>query len=477
MKKIITVVLCVILMISPFAALAYTAFCKIPVQYDETFVGELSEKHERLKTLEGPRIILVGGSNLAFGIDSELLEKYTGMPVVNYGLYANLGTKVMLDMSRKHIRQGDVVVICPETNEQTYSLYYNAQAVLQAYDSDLSLLSDAKITNIGKLLGALPEFAFTKRDFYESGNKPTPSDIYAKDSFNEYGDVDVQRKFNEMRSFYDTAMPIMISTDIIGDGFIDYLNEYAKNAKDKGASVYFSFSPMNVRAVKSTAEQKTEFYRYLGENLSFPIISDIDDYILEAAYFYDTNFHLTTRGAKMRTALIADDIRRACGMTEFVETIKYTAIERPDDYFPEETTEVDENAKYFEFEKTTTGLVIKGLTDEGKKQTTLTVPKSHDEMAVIELAGGALSQSDILEVLVIPADSNLEAIGEKAFAGCKKLKKVELHLLPDKITANAKAFDGMNQNCYIYVPEKNHGIFSGDYFWAGMMKYVRKLEE
>ena len=475
MKKTIIALVCAVFMLLPFAALGFTAFSVIPVQYDETFLGELSEKHEILKTTEGPKIVLVGGSNIAFGVNSPMLSEYTGMPVVSYGLYANLGTKVMLDMSAKHIGEGDIVVICPETNDQTYALYYNAEAVLQAYDSDPSMLLDAKLTNIGKLVGELPHFTYTKLNFYNYGKKPIPSNIYAKDSFDEYGDIYVDRRFNEMRSFYDTSMPVMISTEIIGDGFIDYLNSYAKRAQDKGAKVYFSFSPMNARAVKSSQEQKVEFYRYLGENLNFPVISDIDDYILDAAYFYDTNFHLTTRGAMMRTAILADDIRRAMGLTEFVETVKYTAIDRPDDYFADENGNADENAKFFEYEKTSTGLIIVGLTDEGKQQKSLTVPKTHEDQAVIELAGGALSQSEVLETLVIPNDSNLETIGEKAFDGCKKLKKIELYLLPDKISAHAKAFDGMNKFCYVYVPENNFGIFTGDYFWGGMMKYVRQL--
>ena len=41
------------------------------------------------------------------------------MPVVNFGLYANLGTKLMLDLSRSGIGAGDVIVVAPEMNEQT----------------------------------------------------------------------------------------------------------------------------------------------------------------------------------------------------------------------------------------------------------------------------------------------------------------------------------------------------------------------
>ena len=52
----------------------------------------------------------------------ELMEEMIGMPVVNFGLYATLGTKLMLDLSLGAIKKGDVVVIAPETDPQTYSL-------------------------------------------------------------------------------------------------------------------------------------------------------------------------------------------------------------------------------------------------------------------------------------------------------------------------------------------------------------------
>jgi hypothetical protein len=86
-----------------------------------------------------------------------------------------------------------------------------------------------------------------------------------------------------MPSNYDSTTPIIISKDIIGDGFIDYLNSYAAAAKRKGAKVFFSFSPMNSAAVKSNGAEIEEFYKYIGSNLNFPVISDINKYILPQA--------------------------------------------------------------------------------------------------------------------------------------------------------------------------------------------------
>lgn len=477
MRKSIFAVLCAVLILLPFPVLAYTALIATPPQYDETFLGELGEKHERLKSIEGEKAVLIGGSSLAFGVDSALLEEYIGMPVVNYGLYAAIGTKAMLDLSEKYIGDGDIVVICPEVEEQTYSLYYNGESMLQAADGNIPLLLDAGFDNYGKLAATLPSFSKSKRAFYKSGSKPGASGIYSKDSFDEYGDVYVERKYNEMPRNYDSAMPMRISTEIIGDGFIDYLNGYASKMERRGARVYFSFSPINKNAVASTNTEKEEFYKFLGENLDFPIISGIDKYILDSAYFYDTNFHLNTRGAKLRTALLADDILRETGQPEFVETVKYSAPKRPENYFDKDETGGDvENgdAECFEYTKTEGGYIVSGLTEKGVKQEKLVIPSAVDGTAVIEIGSEAFAASKVLETVVIPANTKLATISNRAFAGCGTLRRIENNAEPSKLTASSEAFDGMNGSCFVYVPSENYGAFAGDYFWGGMMKYVKE---
>ena len=133
-KNIIISILTILILIAPLCIVTATTLTA-PCQYDKTFLAELTHKHERLKSINEEKIVLIGGSSLAFGLDSKKLEEYTGRPVVNYGLYATIGTKAMLDMSRSHINEGDIVVICPETDKQTYSLYYNAHSMWQAIDT------------------------------------------------------------------------------------------------------------------------------------------------------------------------------------------------------------------------------------------------------------------------------------------------------------------------------------------------------
>ncbi len=475
MKKILITILALIILISPLAIITISALTS-PCQYDQTFLGELKDKHARLSSVKGEKIVLIGGSNLAFGLDSEKLEEYVGMPVVNYGLYATIGTKAMLDMSRPYIKNGDIVVICPETDKQTYSLYYNAHSMWQALDCDLSMLKDVGFSNLGKLIAVLPEFAAEKRSFIKKHTKPAPTGIYAKDSFNQYGDIAVERPYNNMPTNYDVSMPVSLTTDLLDKEFINYVNDYAAQCKRRGAKVYFSFSPINVDSIVSTEEQKNEFYETLKEELDFALLSDIDNYILDSAYFYDTNFHLNSCGALQRTSLLADDLLRVLGKNEQVETVKYTPPKRPNNYFEQET-DTDDNSKYFIFQETEGGLSIIGLSEEGKKQKTLTIPTKSQEKLVVLIGDNAFSGSTSLERIIIEETSAVKNFTADALSNCPSLKAIEIHRAPSELPINPEAIKKMPPDCLIYVPAAKYSEFATDYFWIGVIQYVDIINE
>ena len=60
-------------------------------QYLGNYQASLIDKVERLESIEEPKIVLIGDSNLAFGIDSEKIEEGHGIPVVNMGLHGGFG--------------------------------------------------------------------------------------------------------------------------------------------------------------------------------------------------------------------------------------------------------------------------------------------------------------------------------------------------------------------------------------------------
>jgi hypothetical protein len=273
---------------------------------------------------------------------------------------------------------------------------------------------------------------------------------------------------------YDTLMPISLTTDLLDGEFIDYLNNYAKKCERKGATVYFSFSPINADSVVSTAEEQTEFYNALGEKLDFPILSDLNDYVMDSGFFYDTNFHLNSTGALERTSRLADDLAKVMGKT--ITTQKYNPPKHANDYYSSYLEE-DENAKYFEFDEFESGFAIIGLSKAGRQEKTLTIPHSNEGKPVLVIEDNAFAKSKVLEHIIINKDANLKSITPNSLNGCPTLRIIENYRNPEALPFNTSAVANMPSECFVYIPAENYPLFATDYFWSGMMRYVKTIDE
>ena len=113
----------------------------LPKQYKKTYLAALSDKAALLKSTDQPKIVLIGGSGVAFNLSAELLEQeFPEYRVVNFGLYAGLGTTVMLDLALPDLHKGDIVVFSPELSVQTLSDWLDAEMMWQASEDNPGLL-------------------------------------------------------------------------------------------------------------------------------------------------------------------------------------------------------------------------------------------------------------------------------------------------------------------------------------------------
>ena len=409
MKKIIAVLvalLSVIAVIVP-VALPMAVTAALPQVYSESFVGVLDDKVERLESIEGEKVVVVGGSSVAFGLDSALMEEELGKPVVNFGLYAAIGSVAMMELSKGSIGRGDIVILAPEIDPQALSAYFNSEMILKAIDEDPSLILRFSSDYIMKLLGGLWPHAVDKLTA-SAGEYTSPKGIYSKDSFDPvYFDIKSGlRKENVMPLYYDPNTPITLSPDIVDSEYIRIVNDYVSYCRLRGAEVYFSYSPMLKDAIVDTTEEDIyEFESYLSEALDCEIISFAETYIMDAGYFYDTNFHLNDVGVEYRTLSLIEDL------TGFV----YDKPDAPKLPFVDvEFDGYDENEKYFRFEEMANGAYkIVGLSNLGAELDMLIVPLGYNGKKVMAIDKGAFSASPATSLVVTP-DTNLRNF----FDGC-----------------------------------------------------------
>lgn len=467
MKKSVIRFICILLLLLlPLSCAASVGFLIKP-QFSKLFTAELYDKVERLDSIKEPKIVIVSGSSAAFGLNSKLLEDTLGMPVVNFGLYASIGTKAMMDLSRKSIRKGDIIVLAPEMDSQLLSLYFGADSLWQACDGHFGLLMRLSRDDAPAMLGAYWKFAASKFR-YSRGTPLEPTGVYAKSAFNEYGDIDYpDRKYNVMAQGYDPAHIIDFSPDIVSQDFIDYVNEYIEYAKKRGATVYFGFAPMNMSALREGTEIEDieAFEAFLAEKLKAPLLGSANGYIYNEAYFYDSNFHMNEAGVILHTRRLALDLADVLGGIK-VDIAKPDKPIKPDK--PDDPMKYDENEKYFVFEERAGSTYITGVSDEGKKLSSLRIPTAYNGKRGIIIGAGAFADCGELTELFVT--DNVSYISDGAFVGAGKLMKI--HILaenPDSTTVNGMGSEltaGLPAGARFYVPNASLGSYVGNYFWS-----------
>lgn len=444
----------------------------LPEQYGDTFLGELKYKAELLEDTPGPRIVLVGGSGAAFGVDSALMERaLPGYSVVNFGMYAALGTTVMLDLSQPYVREGDIVVLIPEQQEQALSGWFDPAVMWQGLDGAYELLRTLPWDKLKRLMGAFPAFAGQKFAYFAQGEPPAPQGVYCRASFNSRGDVSsplcVQ---NEMPGNFDASTPIRFDPDMVADEFAQRVREYGEAVSEAGAVLWYAPCPMNELAVENAGDMDG-FYAALQKKLGVPLIGDPRDFILDAGWFYDTNFHPNSSGKTVYTRALIRAVKAMLGDSSPTDI---PLPELPEPAGADSWGGDDADAACFTCEEQNGTLTVTGLTAPGLERETLTVPSAWAGRPVSAIAPGAFSGAENLREITI--QSNIRAISDGVFDGCAALKRI---IMQSPRPASCRVGQGLlnGTDAKIYVPQTALSAYRTDYFWSVYGGNIRPAEE
>lgn len=391
----------------------------LPVQFGDTFMGELKSKYERLKETSGKRIVLVGGSGVAFDCDSALMDDFfPSYEIVNFGMYAGLGTKAVMDLSENYIHEGDIVILSPEQSEQTFSDYFNGEYMWQAADGAFGMLRDLKSENFEAMLGNFPRFALEKLNYVMKGQKPQTDSIYQKKSFNTYGDIELDTcRENILPNGYDVNQKVRFTEDVVQPEFMDYMNDWAKRLEKKGAVVWYRYCPVNKLSVEDM-DDLAAYDVFLRQKLDFPVIGNPENSLMEAEWFFDTNFHLNQPGKEINTVQLIRDMKAMLGDDRAV------TVELPEK--PHRTW------------------------GDVSAETRIWTAKDSETY-----------QGE--ETIVIP--ENVTQIEDYAFSNCAGLKQIVLEQKdPSKCIVGQHLLDGTGAE--ILVPQMSVDSYKRNYFWS-----------
>jgi hypothetical protein len=289
---------------------AHGAILAIPTEKGG-YLSAVIDKQARLRSLPSPKLVLVGGSNLSFAVDSARLERELGLPVVNMGLGIYAGLRFMLASVEPHLGTGDVVVVSPEY--QLFRGLYDGQEelleVLDAFPEGVTTVGSLR--QFAGLVKALPAFTRNKvnRLMTPLFASTTGACVYCRRAFNEYGDIVAsldggRRDVVEMALFRSGAERGPVDAEAIAG-----LADFVRAVGARGARVVLVFPAVpEPHFAKHRTELEAIAERIRAE-VPVPILGDPDEHTLPVELYYDWVYHLLPEGRVRRTEMILERLR------------------------------------------------------------------------------------------------------------------------------------------------------------------------
>lgn len=263
-------------------------------------------KQALLRATISPKVIIVGGSNATFGIDSEVLENALCMPVVNMSLHASLGFRFMVDEVKNSLGKGDLVIVSLE-----HSGYSTPEK-----DNDIHILTVDRVPSAIQfipwysrprvLMGVmLMRMQALYKVFTGAWKNASEDKVYRASGFNERGDI-VSHIGLPHR---DPARieKVVYATKTVSDDFYPIAQDLIDHAKNSGADVVWTWP---VIATSSFRQGRNDTIAQVLATHDIELLGNSVDLVLPDTAFYDTHYHLRAVGRQIRTRQLIKDL---CG--------------------------------------------------------------------------------------------------------------------------------------------------------------------
>ncbi len=261
-------------------------------------------KDELLLLTDSPRMIFVGGSNLSFGLNSQIIKEELNVNPINTGLNADAGIRYMLENTIQYIRQEDIVILTPEY-DFFYQDYSHVSEVLFRIIFDVEL-SKIRLLNLQQVLGLIPYipryalFKFKPTEyFYHAENS-----FYTVDSFNEYGDTYKHWGLQPRKQI----MPYKSFGEQFNPSVIRHILEFQKRIVGKKAKLYVTYPGFQESSYLSCIEQ-IEKIASAYKKKGIITLGSPGKYKMPDTMMFNTPYHLNKKGVDFRTRQFINDYK------------------------------------------------------------------------------------------------------------------------------------------------------------------------
>lgn len=286
--------------------------------------GTYTIKYDWLHAAPGNRIVIVSGSNSAYGINSpELMSKLkeSGYEynVVNFGQNASCSACFFIEACSALMHPGDILVHEPELNEHQYGNNAIDSNIWTIFEGSYEAFANVDIRHYTQVWSTFAKF-----------NENTAEKAYDQYStqINRYGDLSYNKTQASSDSNYQKWKPTLDQYDANGGkGSVTYstgvnlinharcqeLNRVYDICAAKGITVLWSScvivkTCLTVNSQTRDGSDQTNYMKAVDEKLHCTRISHVADYQVGREYSYNSNYHITTAGSIVRSDTLARDL-------------------------------------------------------------------------------------------------------------------------------------------------------------------------
>jgi len=288
---------------------------------NDYFYG-IALKHHLLDSIRSPKIILAGGSNVAFGLDSREIADSLQMPVVNLGIDGALGLDFMLSELEHVVKPNDIVFLSPEYFLSSSGQWRLKREATDFYPGAKAYYSWDPLAQIGSYLESNK---WTLHQYLRGDTHQAQDSIYCRNAFDPAnGDVVIHLNKAAHKKLHDDDSLTYTHWDGIGA-----INKFADFAKAHHVSLFYLFPSYAASAFYLNEQAIDHLESDLHNELDIAILNKPDDFVYPDSLFFDTTYHLGKTGRKLRTDKMISLIRSTPAIATVGRKTSLSALTAP----------------------------------------------------------------------------------------------------------------------------------------------------
>ncbi len=279
---------------------------------ETSYNAVIIDKYKRLQETSSPKIVLIAGSNFAYGINSKLIADSLQKPVVNMAIHYDYGTQFMLNQISPELRKGDIVIMGFEyiieskgnkSEQLMMARYFPKAKEWMKFDDIFEEIGENSQLRI-KTFKTILERVFKNKEInYQISDTIS---VFFRGGMNEYGDLISHFNNPPMKPIPRAILSDKVSLkDAIAD-----MNVFYRTMQARGVKVYFvypTYSKVNYDLDQPIIDKYQKEYQKYAQ---FPILGKPTDFVFADSLYHDMAYHLTQKGGDIRTQKIIELLSR-----------------------------------------------------------------------------------------------------------------------------------------------------------------------